>query len=58
MKKVKVPQSYLTLCDPRLFCPWDLPGKNTGMGCHFLLQGNFLSQGMTPGLLHCRQILN
>ena len=23
---------------PRLLCPWDSPGKNTGMGCHFLLQ--------------------
>ena len=22
----------------RLFCPWDSPGKNTGVGCHFLLQ--------------------
>ena len=24
--------------DPRLPCPWDSPGKNTGVGCHFLLQ--------------------
>ena len=37
-------QSYLTLCNPRqqptrLLCPWDSPGKNTGVGCHFLLQG-------------------
>ena len=24
----------------RLFCPWDFPGKNTGVGCHFLLQGS------------------
>ena len=32
-------QSCLTLCDPiRLLCPWDSPGKNTGVGCHFLLQ--------------------
>ena len=37
-------QSCLTLCDPidgsplRLPCPWDSPGKNTGVGCHFLLQ--------------------
>ena len=22
----------------RLLCPWDSPGKNTGVGCHFLLQ--------------------
>ena len=33
------------------------PGKNTGVGCHFLLQGIFLTQGLNPGLLHCRQIL-
>ena len=37
-------QSCLTLCDPirwqptRLPHPWDSPGKNTGVGCHFLLQ--------------------
>ena len=37
-------QSCLTLCDPhrqqptRLPCPWDSPGKNIGVGCHFLLQ--------------------
>ena len=28
----------------RLLCPWDSTGKNTGMGCHFLLQGIFLTQ--------------
>ena len=28
------------------------------MGCHFLLQGIFLTQGSNPGLLHCRQILD
>ena len=37
-------QSCLNLCDPirrqptRLPRPWDSPGKNTGVGCHFLLQ--------------------
>ena len=40
---------------PRL---WDSPGKNTGVGCHFLLQGIFPTQESIPGLLHCRQILN
>ena len=30
----------------RLPCPWDSPGKNTGVGCHFLLQGIFLTQGL------------
>ena len=33
-------------------CPWDSPGKNTGVGCHFLLQGIFLTQGSNPSLLH------
>ena len=37
--------------------PWDFPGKDTGVGCHLLLQGIFLTQGSNPGLLHCRQIL-
>ena len=35
----------------------DSPGKNTGVGCHFLLQGIFLIQESNPSLLHCRQIL-
>ena len=34
----------------------DSPGKNTGMGCHALLQGIFPTQGLNPGLPHCRQI--
>ena len=33
------------------------PGQNTGVGCHFLLQGIFPTQGLNPGLLHCRHIL-
>ena len=33
-------------------CPWDSPGKNTGMGCHFFLQGIFPTQGSNPCLLH------
>ena len=41
----------------RLLCPWDSPGKNTGVGCHFPLQGIFPTQGSNPGLLHCRLIL-
>jgi len=42
-----------------LLCPWDFPDKNTGMGCYFLLQGIFPTQGLNPPLLwllHCRQI--
>ena len=41
----------------RLLCPWSSPGKNTGMGCHSLLQGIFLTQGSNTCLLHSRQIL-
>ena len=41
----------------RLLRPWDSPGKNTGVGCHSLLQGIFPTQGLIPGLLHCRWIL-
>ena len=33
-----------------LLCPWDLPGKNTGLCCHFLLQGILLTQGLNPRL--------
>ena len=36
----------------RLICPWNFPGKNTGVGCHFLFQGIFLTQGLNLHLLH------
>ena len=45
-------------CDPMgckptsLLCPWAFPGKNTGVGCHFLLQGIVPDQGSNPHLLH------
>ena len=51
-------QSCLTLFHPQglqhimLLCPWDFPGKNTGVVCHFLLQGIFQTQGWNPCLLH------
>ena len=35
-----------------LLCPWHFPGKNTGVGCHFLLQGIFPTQGSNLCLLH------
>ena len=59
---VLVAQSCPTLCahalqPVRLLCPWDSPGKNTGVGIHSLLQGTFSTQGSNPGLRHCRQIL-
>ena len=53
-----VTQSCLALCDlhgmypAMLLCPWDFPGKNTGVGCHALLQEIFLIQGLNLHLLH------
>ena len=41
----------------RLLCPWNSPGKNTGVGSHSLLQGIFPTQGSNRGPPHCRQIL-
>ena len=41
----------------RLLCPWNSPGKNTGVGSHSLLQGIFPTQGLNPGILYCRQVL-
>ena len=39
-------------------CPWDFPGKNTGVGCHFLLQGILPTQGSNPHLLSmCHLVL-
>ena len=64
-----VAQSCPTLCNPyqappsifaiptRLLPPWDSPGKSTGVGCHFLLQGIFPTQGSNPGFPHSRQML-
>ena len=58
-----VTQLCLTLFDPMDCTPsgssvhGDSPGKNTGVGCHNLLQGTFPTQGWNPGLLHCRRIL-
>ena len=63
MLMCSVAQLCPALCDPmdysppRLLCPQDFPDKHTGMGCHFLLQGIFLTQGLNPGLPHCRQFL-
>ena len=44
-----------TVACTRLLHPWDFLGKSTGVGCHFLLQGIFPTQGSNPGLPHCRQ---
>ena len=50
-KKTRGPQPTM------LLCPWNSPGKNTGMGSHSFLQGIFLNQGSNMALSHCRQIL-
>ena len=61
--RVSVAQLCLTLCDlmdcnpPGSSAHGDSLGKNTGVGCHFFLQGTFPTQGSKLGLLHCRQIL-
>ena len=41
----------------RLLHPWDFPGKNTGVGCHFILQEIVPTQGLNSGLPHCSQML-
>ena len=41
-----------------LYSPWNYTGQNTGEGSCSLLQGIFPTQGLKPGLLHCRQTLN
>ena len=61
-KGSEVAQSCLTLrphgLQPtRLLRPWDSPGMNTGVCCHFLLQGIFPTQGSNPGLPHSRHTL-
>ena len=60
---MKVIQSCPTLCDPMDYSlpgssvHGDSPDKNTGVGCHPLLQGFFPIQGSNPSLPHCRSIL-
>ena len=58
----EVAQSCPTLVTPQTVayqapCPWDFPGKSTGVGCHCLFQGIFLTKASNPGLHHCRQML-
>ena len=58
-----VTQLSPTLCDPMDCSPpgftvhGDSPGKNAGVGCYAILQGTFPTQGLNPGLMHCRRIL-
>ena len=49
---------HLVDCSPPGFSVHgEPPGKNTGVSCHALLHGLFLTQGSNPGLPHCRRIL-
>ena len=52
---VQLSHSFATRA--RLLCLWNSPGKNTGVGCHSLLQQIFPTQRSTLGLLYCRWIL-
>ena len=54
--KMKVAQSYLTLCNPIDYL-WNSPGQDTGLGSLSLLQGIFPTQGSNRSLPHCRRIL-
>ena len=53
----------VTQCVILFATPWTIAhqapsqGKNTRVGCHFLLEGASLTQGLNPSLLHCRQTL-
>ena len=55
--KVKVVQSYVTLCNPMDYTVHNSPGQNNGMGTLSLLQGLFPTQGSNPSLLRFGQIL-
>ena len=56
--KVKVvSHSVVSDSSARLLCPWNSPGENAEVGSYSLLQGISPSQGLNPGLLHCRQFL-
>ena len=57
LSRVRLFATPWTVACTRLLRPWDFLGKSTGVGCHFLLQGIFPTQGSNPGLLHCRQTL-
>ena len=59
--EIKESKSHLVVSDSLLshglYGPWNSPGQNTGVGSLSLLQKIFPTQGLNPGLLHCRRIL-
>ena len=60
VKPLSCVQLFVTPCTVacRLLHPWDFPGKSTGVGCHFFLQGIFLTQGLNPGLSDQTQVFH
>ena len=52
LSRVRVFETPWTVACTRLLSPRDSPGKNTGVGCHFLPQGIFPTQGLKPCLLN------
>ena len=57
LSRVRLLVTPRTVAGTRLLRPWDFLGKSTGVGCHFLLQGIFPTQGSNSGFSHCRQTL-
>ena len=55
IQKCKIMVSGPITSQLMLLCPWDSPGKNTGVGSHSFLQEIFPTQGSNPGLPHCGQ---
>ena len=59
MVDIQVTSNSFDSCDsmdysPRLLCPWNFPGKNTGVGCISFSRGIFPTQGSNLYLLHCQ----
>ena len=55
---IRVHSATPGLWPTRLLCPWYFSGKNTGVGCHFLFQGIFLTQESNQCLLHLLHLLH
>ena len=50
VKSLSCVRLFVTPWPMRFLHPWNFPGKSTGVGCHFLLQGIFLTESMSPAL--------
>ena len=58
LSRVQLFATPRTVACPRLLRLWGFPGKSTGVGCHFLLQGIFLTQGSNLGLRDLTQFFH